>query len=205
MTKNLRKDTVETRRLLVDAAEQLFAERGIDNVGLLDISRAAAQKNRNAAQYHFGDKTRLVNAVLDRHTEFIGEKRQARLDNLPQDRKPSMRDLVDIFVLPVAEHVHANDNALAFLLISCQLLTSPPLAHVAPKRQQDMPEVVRLTALFAEITPSRNPKHLRGKLLLIQSMLHHGLAAAITHRSGVQWSAFVDTLCHGIERVMLEE
>ncbi len=190
--------------MLIDAAEKLFAERGIDNVGLLDISRTAEQKNRNAAQYHFGDKTNLVNAVLDRHTQMIGERRQHMLDVLQEGQVPSMRQLVEIFVHPVAEHVRGNPNALAFLLISCQLLTSPPLTHIAPQRQEGMPEVVQLTKLFARITPSRNPQQLRGKLLLIQSMLHHGMAAALTNNQAIEWDAFVDTLCNGIESIMLD-
>jgi AcrR family transcriptional regulator len=33
---------------MVDAAEALFAEHGVDNVTMLDIARAAGQGNRNA-------------------------------------------------------------------------------------------------------------------------------------------------------------
>ena len=95
---NLRKDTVETRRILLDAAEALFAERGIDNVSLIDIGRAAGQKNRNATQYHFGDKDSLLNAVLDRHTDQIALRRREMLDALQAKNTISLSDVVAIFV-----------------------------------------------------------------------------------------------------------
>ena len=65
-----RKDTLATRRHMIDAAESLFAEHGVDNVTMLDIARAAGQKNRNAPQYHFGDKAGIINAVLDKHSDL---------------------------------------------------------------------------------------------------------------------------------------
>ena len=62
--KATRKDTLATRGRILDAAEQLFYQRGIDNVSLADINQAAGQKNRNALQYHFGDKTALTSDYL---------------------------------------------------------------------------------------------------------------------------------------------
>lgn len=46
------------------AAERLFAESGIARASLRDISMAAGQKNRSAAQYHFKDRDGLILAIL---------------------------------------------------------------------------------------------------------------------------------------------
>ena len=48
------------RQAIVEAAERLFAERGIEAVSLRDVSAAAGQRNHSAAQYHFGDRAQLV-------------------------------------------------------------------------------------------------------------------------------------------------
>ena len=69
----MRKDTAATRKRIIDTAENLFAERGVDNTSLLDISKAAQQKNRSALQYHFTNKQGLLDAVLDKHAKGIAD------------------------------------------------------------------------------------------------------------------------------------
>ena len=59
----MRKDTQETRRRIIDTAERLFAERGVEITSLVEIAKAAGQKNRSALQYHFTNKEGLLNAV----------------------------------------------------------------------------------------------------------------------------------------------
>ena len=56
-----------TREKLIAAAEQLFAERSIDGVSLRQINSAAGQRNSTALQYHFGGRSGLIRAVLDKH------------------------------------------------------------------------------------------------------------------------------------------
>jgi AcrR family transcriptional regulator len=50
---------------MILAAEQPFAENGVDGVSLREIAVAAGQRNNSAAQYHFGTKQGLVEAVFD--------------------------------------------------------------------------------------------------------------------------------------------
>ena len=202
---NLRRDTLETRRILLDAAESLFAERGIDNVSLIDIGRAAGQKNRNATQYHFGDKSSLLNAVLDRHTDQIALRRRDMLDALKEKETITLREVVDIFVRPVAEHVATQQNSLAFLLINSQLMTSRDHPDMGNARVDNMPEIQEMSALFAKLQPEADPMTQRGKMLLIRSMLHHGLASFLTRYPGQDNRAFTDTMCAGIEAVLNQE
>ena len=198
----MRRDSLATRRQLIDAAERLFAERGIDNVSLLDIGRAAGQKNRNAPQYHFGDKDSLINAVLDRHTDLINQRRRRMLEALPQGDRPSLRELTRILVLPVAEHVAEAENSDAFLLINGQMMTSPPLGGIRSERARAIPEVRQMSELFAHALPRGNPASRRGQMVLIQSMLHHGLASFRALCRGEDPTAFLESLCLGIEAVL---
>jgi AcrR family transcriptional regulator len=52
------------RDLLLDAAEELFARRGIDGVSLREIASAAGQRNNSAVSYHFRDKQGLIDALI---------------------------------------------------------------------------------------------------------------------------------------------
>ncbi len=56
----------DTRLALMRAAEQLFAQQGVDRVSLREIAIAAGQRNVSAATYHFGSKRELIEAILER-------------------------------------------------------------------------------------------------------------------------------------------
>ena len=46
----------ETRQKIIDAAEALMAERGVEAVSINEIVKAAGQRNPSALNYHFGNK-----------------------------------------------------------------------------------------------------------------------------------------------------
>jgi AcrR family transcriptional regulator len=54
----------DVRARLLDAAESLFAERGIEAVSLREIAAQAEQRNNSAVIYHFGDKRGLLDALI---------------------------------------------------------------------------------------------------------------------------------------------
>ena len=67
---------------MLDVAEKLFAERGIDNVSIREIVRASGQSNLSAAHYHFGSREALIGAMLARRLRAINAIRHKRLDEL---------------------------------------------------------------------------------------------------------------------------
>jgi AcrR family transcriptional regulator len=91
---------------IVEAAERLFAERGLQAVSLREVSSAAGQRNNIAAQYHFSDRAGLVAAVYAARMGQVNERRQRRIDALDA-RAPAVRpgDLVSALVEPLAEVV----------------------------------------------------------------------------------------------------
>jgi AcrR family transcriptional regulator len=91
---------------LLAAAEQLFAERGIEAVSLRDVCAAAGQRNHSAAQYHFGDRQGLVAAVFERRMSIVGERRHALLDQVEADGQAGDIDaVVRAIVVPLTEVV----------------------------------------------------------------------------------------------------
>jgi AcrR family transcriptional regulator len=59
------RDAVRSREAILDAAEQLFAERGFDATSLSDVGHAAGV-SRGTPGYFFGSKADLYRAVLER-------------------------------------------------------------------------------------------------------------------------------------------
>jgi AcrR family transcriptional regulator len=91
-----------TRERLLDAAERLFADRGLDAVSVRDITDAAGA-NSAAVHYHFGSKQGLATAVLERRMEQLMRRRDELLDELESQASPALRDVVRATVLPTAE------------------------------------------------------------------------------------------------------
>lgn len=79
-----------TRERILLAAEQLFAQHGLDGVSLREIAAAAKQGNNSAVQYHFGDRESLVRALYEwrlaplnaRRTELV--KALGHIDSAPE-------------------------------------------------------------------------------------------------------------------------
>ena len=53
------------REQMIDAAERLASERGLGAMSLRDVMAEAGQRNKSAAQYHFGSREGLVEAVIE--------------------------------------------------------------------------------------------------------------------------------------------
>lgn len=96
-------DTSGARDALLDAAERLIAERGVDGVSVREIAVAAGSRNNSAVNYYFGDRTGLLHALFRRRMEGINDERQSRLEGLGDlDLCPS-RDLVTAYVAPIVD------------------------------------------------------------------------------------------------------
>lgn len=79
-----RRPGVETRYRLLDAAEQLFSERGFDGVSMRDIA-SASRVTLALANYHFGTKDGLFRAVIERRVPEVSSKRRAALGKVPPE------------------------------------------------------------------------------------------------------------------------
>jgi TetR/AcrR family acrAB operon transcriptional repressor len=62
-----KEDAQLTREAVIDAAEQVFAQRGVSRTSLQEIAKAAGV-TRGAIYWHFKDKAELFNAMMQRTT-----------------------------------------------------------------------------------------------------------------------------------------
>ena len=106
---------VPTRELLIDTAERMFAERGIHGVSMREIGLAAGQRNNGATQYHFGDKAGLVIAIFERRSMEVNARRLILLEAALAHGRDGVRDLVEAFVVPLAEQVDQGHEYVRFL------------------------------------------------------------------------------------------
>ena len=92
----------DTRERLLNAAEQLFAERGISGTTLRALTKAA-KVNLAAVHYHFGSKEGLLDAVVERRATAMNQERLRELDELERsagEGAPQVEDILRAFFLP---------------------------------------------------------------------------------------------------------
>jgi AcrR family transcriptional regulator len=132
-----------TRDALLDCAERLFAEFGIEAVSPRRVALAAGQRNQSAIRYHFGSKDDLIAAVYTTRTGVINERRRAMLLAMEKDgRIGDLRALIATIALPLAELIDSTTTGRYYIRF---------LAHLFADRQRRD----RLLATKLEAAPLR--------------------------------------------------
>ncbi len=101
--KTLRTDGLETRARLKQAAQRLFALRGMEGVTVQEIVSAAGQRNNAALHYHFGSRRDLLKELVLDGPKLIDARRQAMLDQMEATQSLSLRGLIDALTYPLLE------------------------------------------------------------------------------------------------------
>lgn len=184
--------SVDTKLKLMRAAEELYANRGLDNVSLAEINKHAGQRNEKAVTYHFGSKTKLIMAIFDRHSTDIELQRGSMLESLTPN--PSARELVELVVLPIASKLHDDDGGRHYLKISSELLDN---AEYTSMRFQHATTRVQLAKVQEMLEPycSHLPKAEREtRRLFSYRLLYQGLAFASLGELTIPEDSFVGIL-----------
>ncbi len=139
-----------TRERLLDAAERLFAERGIEAVALREITRESGARNAIAAQYHFDDRAGLVRAIMARHLPEIDAGCHLLLDDYEASGEPDLRALMAAHVRPFAPKLR-TPSGRAFLIIYAELLNRPDPKVSVSSLEDPTNSTFRWRALVAAI------------------------------------------------------
>lgn len=117
-----------TKSRILDAAEELFANRGFEGVTVRQImSKAGADVA--LAYYHFKSKRDLFDAVLLRRAELMNEKRLAALRQVEQrhpDDEPSLEEIIGAFTDPLLDMLAEDpDEWRSYMALVAQINNSP--------------------------------------------------------------------------------
>ena len=91
--------TPHTRDRLLDSAERLFAENGVDATSLRHITNDA-EANLASVNYHFGSKEELFRQVFARRIGPINQERLRLLDSCEAQGTPSLECVLEAFLAP---------------------------------------------------------------------------------------------------------
>ncbi len=103
---------VETKYVIMNAAEELFAAAGYNATSLRAITQAA-EVNLAAVNYHFGGKQGLLEAIYNRRIAPMNKSRIDSLEALEKtwlSRPIPLKDLVQSFVKPALSMSRDEDG-----------------------------------------------------------------------------------------------
>lgn len=165
----------DTRDQILDTAERLFAEFGIDGVSIRTIT-AEARVNLAAIHYHFGSKEALVKEVFVRRIDPLNRERLRLLDDLlasslPQ--KPKLEELVRILVGPPLRLWLQAEKGETFTRLCGRIYSesSGPLQTMFVDLFQEV--VRRFSAAFEQAAPELPRTELMWRMhFVIGAMVH---------------------------------
>jgi AcrR family transcriptional regulator len=168
-----------TKARILDAAEALFMEHGFEATSLRLIT-AAAGVNLAAANYHFGSKEELFQAVLTRRLDPMNQERVQLLDRFEQEAAPApvaAERIISALLTPalrLARDKERGGNNFLKLLGRAYADPAPFIRQFLSDQYAQM--VSRFKDAFARALPHLPRKELSWRLHFIMGALSYTLA-----------------------------
>lgn len=201
----------DARERLLASAETLIARHGVDGVSIRGIN-AEAGVSPGILHYHFGSMDNLVEALLERHMRPLIEARAERLQDLQAQPAVTVRELVDILVLPLARKVIEEGEAgLRYVRLLARLY-----ADRSPQIERITGDTASAPANFTPVLMSRAlpgipPEVLSWRMHAASHAMLHSLARLDEPQPGMpeddagrrafQWRrvrALIEFICGGL-------
>lgn len=146
-------DTVDK---ILDAAEELFAERGFSDTSLRMITGKAGV-NLAAVNYHFGSKNALIQAVFARFLTPFSVTLENEFDELearPGDRKPTIEEILGALTGSVVRMPHRNEQSISIFMRLLGLAYTQSQGHLRAFLEEEYQAIFRrFMRLLKEATP----------------------------------------------------
>ena len=169
-------DGAGTRDRILDVAERLFAERGLDGVSIRDIT-GEARANLGAINYHFGTKEGLIAAVFERRMAPLTEARLRGLDAVEAAAgrgRPKLEAVLEAVFRPVVEQsLDTRGGRPTFSRLLARLLLEPSPAVVRSVRLHFEPMIERFDAALMRAMPGLTREEVFWRMHVLIGALHH--------------------------------
>lgn len=164
----------DTKRRILDAAEELFAQHGPSDTSMRAIT-AAAGVNLAAVNYHFGSKENLIEAVLSRRLLPVNTTRLRRLDELESTGDVALEDLFDVFIRPALE-LGNDPEAGVFVTRLVGRMQADPSPQVRDLFRDQFKEVAeRFLPAFAKACPHLGAGEVMWRVFFVIGAMAHTL------------------------------
>lgn len=144
---------VDTRESLLDAAENLFSEHGIQAASLRQITQQAGA-NLAAVNYHFGTKDGLVRAVFSRRLRPMNDERLRQLELVDLEADDAVEQILTAFLEPLLRLVSEKPEGVRGFARLMGRAWSEPSEEVRTIILEEIRETIdRFLAAFRQVLP----------------------------------------------------
>lgn len=166
---------------IIDAAEQLFGEHGVDGVSLRQICSAAKTANNYAVQYHFEGLLGLIRAISKkRMPEIEAHRAQLLMQAKAEAKLADIRTLLEIIHRPLMEHTNSQGERAYARFILAALHSSVAQNVASTDLFESMPIAVHVMELIAELQAHLSPALLSERQRLISLLLLNSVFTRFT-------------------------
>jgi len=120
MARNTKEKALETRDRILDAAEDVFHEKGVSNTSLNDVAQAAGV-TRGAIYWHFKNKADLFDAMCRRVRDPMLAMIEEMADEKTADPLGQLRRAGNVVMQQVVDNPHYR-KVLTILFHKCEFL-----------------------------------------------------------------------------------
>ncbi len=163
----------ETRRKILDAAEELFGAHGYAATSLRHII-AEAGVNLAAIHYHFGSKQDLLDQVILRKAGPMNERRLKLLDQFEREAAPKpacVEKIVEAFIAPAV----LIEKSPEFIKLMGRVHAEGLMPEIAQRNFQPM--IGRFLSALQRALPNMSAKELAWKTHFALGAMAHTLTA----------------------------
>jgi AcrR family transcriptional regulator len=170
-----------SKRKLLDAAEQLFADKGFEAVSVRDIT-GLAKTNVASVNYYFGSREALLGMVMMRYMIPVTQERLARLEALEKkwSGKPApLEEIIEALVRPLMTQVRKSElsERLFYKLIG-RIFAQQADQLPAPIEEQLRQVIDRFRRAFEKALPTLISEDLVWRMHFMAG----GMIHMLTHR-----------------------
>lgn len=172
-------EVADTKSKILDVAEELFGERGLDRVSVRDITDKA-EVNLAAINYHFGSKEDLIAAVFERRVVPLNEARLAALDSVEKaagKKTPKLEAILEAFIRPTLQCcLKKSKGGEAFSKLFGRCLSEPSPGVEALLKKQFEPLTERMNRALMKALPNVPRSEIFWRMKFTYGALHHWLS-----------------------------
>lgn len=171
-------EKLTTKERILEEAERLFAEKGLDGTSMRDITDAAGV-NLASVNYHFGSKEGLIAEVFHRYLAPLNEARLAMLDTVMKEAgnsPPTLEAILEAFIRPaVMCELFPRCNRDVFLRLMGRCLSEPAAYAEKHIRPHFIPVVQRFNAAFNQAVPGMSTDETFWRMVFMAGALHYAM------------------------------
>jgi AcrR family transcriptional regulator len=154
----LETEAEESQKRLLEAAEELFAQKGFDGTTIRDIT-TKAERNQAAVNYFFGNKQELYEEIFRRRLREMRDTRLASIKTVMTSKtKPSLEKLIHSYAVAFLEPFADHERSQRFMQLFARELVERRLPKSMFIEEMATPVMAAFEEALAVICPGLN-KH----------------------------------------------